>query len=197
MAEKARIAVDVDTRKARAELASLNKNKRQAQKRISSAGKRASRVAVRAFAFTGAASTFGKFNDNQPSGNTDVFGEAMVPYFAKWQEYQDAELGFSAKARKTAREETKAAFAYTVGQTGQTAGMREFFNAASRIQEDVESGRNLVRQDPRFIGPDASTAAKTAVKGNLKLFFQNVQSISAMRLLQRGFDYVVEGIEAE
>lgn len=192
-----KIPVEVDTRKAKADLKQLNSDKVRAGKRITSAARRTSRMATRAFAFTGAAATIGKFNNNEPSGKADMFGEALSPYYAKWQQETDRALGLSGKARKSAREQTKAAFAYRVGNTGSTVGMREFYNTVSRIQSDVESGRNILRQDPRFLGPDLSTASKAALKGNIGLFFVNLQAAHPVRLLKQGIDYVVEGLSAE
>lgn len=197
MAETVRIPVDVDTRKAKADLKQLSRDKVRAKKRVTSAARRTSRMAIRAFAFTGVAAAVNKFQNNEPSGNVSIFGEALTPYYAKAQQMADRQLGFSAKARRSAREQTKASFAYTVGKTGELAGMRDFFNTVSRIQRDVESGRNIIRQDPRFIGPDPGTVLKAAVKGNLELLFKNLQSVNAMRLLMQGFDYVVEGIKAD
>ncbi|MCP4794039.1 MAG: hypothetical protein GY882_12030 [Actinomycetia bacterium] len=197
MDEKVNIPVGVDTRKAKSDLAQLNREKARTGKRINAAARRTSRVATRAFAFTGVAATIGKFQSNESSGNVNPVDEALTPLRAAGQQFIDDGLGFSAKARKSAREQTKAAFAYQVGRTGDTAGMRDFYNTASKIQQDVESGRNLIRRDPRFVGPDPMAAGKAAVKGHLKLFFKNLEAANPMRTLMRGFEYVAEGIAAE
>jgi hypothetical protein len=197
MTDNVDIPVDVDTRKAKADLKQLHRAKGRATKRVSSAARRTSRMATRAFAFTGAASVVGKFQNNEPSGKVDILAEALVPYYAKAQNLIDKELGYSARARRSAREQTKAAFAYRVGRTGETSGMRDFYNTVAKIQSDVESGRNLVRQDPRFIGADPMTAGKAALKGNLALFLKNLEASQPFRLLLKGADYVVDGIEAD
>lgn len=126
-----------------------------------------------------------------------MFGEALAPYAAMTQQHVDEKLGVSGRAQRSARERTKAAFRYHVGRTGETAGMTDFFNAVSRIQNDIESGRNLIRQDPRFIGPDLVGVTKAAIVGNLDLFFKNIQALNPTDMISRGFDYMIEGIMAE
>jgi len=197
MADNVRIPVDVDTRKARADLQQLNRDKGTAKKRVSSAARRTARMATRAFAFTGAAAVVSKFQNNSSNGNVSVFDEALTPFYAMAQQYVDKELGYSSKARTSAREQTRAAFAYTVGRTGETAGMTDFFNVASRIRQDVESGRNLIRQDPRFLGPDLETATKAAVRGNFAVFLKNFQAAKGTQVITQGFDYIVAGLKAD
>ena len=192
-----RIPVDVDTRKAKADIRQLNRDKVRAKKRVSDAARRTSRMAARAFAFSGAASAIGKLQNEAPNGNVSPFEEALVPYLAAAQHVADRELGFSGKAPKSAREQTKAAFAYHVGRTGELTGMRDFFNTVSKIQEDVESGRNIIRRDPRFSGPGFGTIAEVGTVGYIKLFLENANKSNPFRNLLRGFDYVVDGITAE
>jgi len=193
----AKIPVDTDTRQAKADLRELNDHKVRARKRASAAIKRTSRMATRAFAFTGAASAIGKFKNNEPTANVDMFAEALSPYYAKAKQMVDEQLGYSAKAHRSAREQTRAAFNYHVGKTGETAGMMDFFNIANDMQNDVESGRNLIRQDPRFIGAEPGETTKTALKGNLKVFLTNLNQSNPARGLVAALDYFVEGLEAE
>jgi len=197
MADNVRIPVEVDTREARAKLKQLSKDKSKAKKRITSAARRTTRMATRAFAFTGAASVVGKFQSNDPGGNVDIYGEAMAPAMAAIQQMADSKLGYSAKARRSAREQTKAAFALQVGRTGQMGGATDFFNTVSKMQNDVESGRNILRQDHRFIGPTVGDVTEATVNGKLELFAENIVSSNPMALLSRGFDYIVEGITAD
>lgn len=197
MDETITIPVDVDTRKAKADLAQLHEDKKRAKKRITSAARRTSRMATRAFAFSGAASVVGKFQNDEPSGNVDIYEEALVPFTARVQEFTDKKIGLSGKARRSAREQTKAAFAYQVGRTGDMVGMHDFFNTVNKIQSDVESGRNLIRQDPRFVGPDFETVGAVAARGHVKLFLENLAAAKPMNMLMRGFDYLVDGITAE
>ena len=146
MDDKVRIPVEVETKEARTKLRQLGNDKKRAGKRITSAARRTSRMATRAFAFTGAASVIGKFQNNEPSGNVDVFGEAMAPTWAYATQLADKKLGYSATALKSAREKTKAAFAITVGRNGEMAGATDFYNTVSKMQTDVEAGRNIIRQ---------------------------------------------------
>lgn len=192
-----RIPVNVDTRKAKADLAQLHADKVKARDRVTAAAQRTSRMAVRAFAFVGAGSAVMNFQSAAPSGNVDVFGEALTPLYALAQQAADRALGQSAKAHRAAREETKAAFAYHVGRVGDAAGMRDFYNVVAKIQADVESGRNTIRRDPRFVGPDFKTVAGASVAGHVKVFLENLQASNPFRALMRGFDYVVEGIQAD
>lgn len=192
-----KIPVSADTSKARADLKQLHRDKQRAKKRVASASKRTSRIITRALAFTGTAASFGKFQNDESSGKADMFGEALAPYAAMTQQHVDEKLGVSGRAQRSARERTKAAFRYHVGRTGETAGMTDFFNAVSRIQNDIESGRNLIRQDPRFIGPDLVGVTKAAIVGNLDLFFKNIQALNPTDMISRGFDYMIEGIMAE
>lgn len=197
MSDDVKIPVNVDVRKAKADLAQLHHDKAKARGRVTAAAQRTSRMAVRAFAFVGAGSAVMNFQSSAPSGNVDVFGEALTPIYALAQQAADRALGQSAKAHRTAREETKAAFAYHVGRTGETAGMRDFYNTVAKIQADVEGGRNIIRQDPRFLGPGLKTIAGASVAGHVKVFLENLQAANPFRALMRGFDYVVDGIKAD
>lgn len=193
--DEARYEVDLDTRKAKADMADLQRHKEGAGRRVNMAARRASNLLMRAAAFTGAAATFGSLGNSAPGGNVDLIGESFVPYVAAAQALADSELGYSAAARIAAREETKKAFAYYVGSTGQTAGMREFYNDVSRIQEEAEAGRNILRQDPRFSGIGPIDALDLTARGGVKVFLENLKS-SPFRVLMRGIDYIVEGVQA-
>ena len=198
MSNNVRIPVEVDTREAQAKLKQLNKDKGKSKKRITSAARRTSRMAMRAFAFTGAASSMGSFQTNAPSGNVDLIGEALTPFMAALQQKADDELGYSAKARSSAREQTKAAFAYHVGRTGDMAGATNFYNTVSKMQTDVESGRNILRQDPRFIGPDLATATKTVLNGNLERFGTTLGAIGGIGgSILDGMQYLIDGVSAD
>ena len=197
MTDTITIPVDLDTKPARSSLAQLNRDKSKAQRRITSAARKTQRMAVRAFAFTGVSATLAKFQTDAPSGNVDIFEEALVPYYAKLQQETDRAIGFSAKARGSAREQTKAAFSYQVGRTGELVGMQQFYETVNRIQQDVESGRNLVRQDPRFLGPDLATVTQAALVGNFELFLKNLAASSPLILFGKGIGYIVEGLTAE
>ena len=197
MKDDVRIPVEVDTNEARTKLKQLGNDKKRAGKRITSAARRTSRMATRAFAFTGAASVIGKFQNNEPSGNVDVFGEALAPTWAAATQLIDRKLGYSATARKSAREKTKAAFAITVGRTGEMAGATDFYNTVSKMQTEAEGGRNILRQDPRFIGPDLATITDAAVKGNIERLLQNAGTLNPLRYLGKGISYFVEGITAD
>lgn len=197
MTDSVTIPVNVDTRKAAADLAQLHHDKEKSKRRVTAAAQRTSALAVRAFAFVGAGSATMSFHSAAPSGNVNIFEEAWVPLAAAAQQVADQALGKSAKAHRTAREETKAAFAYHVGRTAETAGMRDFYNTVAKIQADVESGRNLIRRDPRFVGPDFTTVAGVSVAGQVKLFLENLQAANPFCTLMNGFDYVVEGIKAD
>lgn len=197
MTDTVNIPVTVDTRKARADLDQLHHDKTKSGRRVTAAAQRTSQMAIRAFAFIGAGSAVMNVQSAAPSGNVGIFEEALTPLTALVQQTADRALGFSAKANRAAREQTKAAFAYHVGRTGETAGMRDFYNTVAKIQADVESGRNIIRRDPRFVGPDFKTVAGASVAGHVKLFLENLHAANAMRILMSGFEYVAEGIKAD
>tara|TARA_R110000824_G_scaffold366507_3_gene555182 strand:+ start:229 stop:822 length:594 start_codon:yes stop_codon:yes gene_type:complete len=197
MSDNIRIPVEVDTSQARAKLKQLHNDKAKSKKRITSAARRTSRMAVRAFAFTGAASAMGKFQINAPSGNVDPIAAALSPALAEVKQYADKKLGYSATARKSAREQTKAAFAITVGRNGDMAGATNFYNTVEKMQTDAEKGRNILRQDPRFIGPDLATVTNAALEGQLKRFGENISSSMPFMALGRGLSYLIEGVAAD
>lgn len=197
MGDNVKVPVDVETRDAKAKMAQLARRKAASKKRIVSAGRKVSRASMRAFAFTGAAATMGKFKNDAPSGNVDMFEEAMSPLYAKRDQLIDRELGYSAKARRAAREEAAATYAYYNGRTGDAGPMMDFYNAVSRVRHDIESGRQLVRQDPRFIGPDLETVAGAAAVGTMELFWKNLEASSPVRGLVNSIDYFVEGLLAD
>ena len=197
MEQSVNIPVEVDTRKAKASLRQLNRDKAKAQKRVSSAAKRTSRMALRAFAFAGGTAAVGKFRGEATSGNVSPIEEALTPYIAAAQQVIDDGLGFSAKARQDAREETKAAFRYHVGRTGETAGMQDFYNTVSEIRENVESGRNILRRDPRFLGPSLDAVVEKGAAGAAQVFLENINASNPIIQLNRGIAYVVEGLLAE
>lgn len=197
MTERATYPVHAETSTAKAKLRQLQQDKGRTHKRIGNAARRSQRLAMRAFAFTGAASITSQFNRESPAGVVDPIAEALVPLHALRQSLTDQFLGYSAKARNDARQETVAAFRTTASETGLTAGVTDFYNAARRIREQVESGRNLIRKDPRFIGPDLATVSKAALKGNLDLLWKNVAALNPFSVIGSAFDYLVEGITAE
>jgi len=197
MSGSTRIPVSLDVGKATAKLAQLHQEKKKAKKKVSFSARRSSQMALRAFSFVGAGSIAMSFQSTEPSGNVSIFGEALTPLYALVQQTADRALGQSAAAHRSAREQTKAAFALYVGRTGNMAGMRDFYNTVAKIQSDVESGRNILRRDPRFIGPGFKEVTEASVAGHVKLFLENLHASNAMRILMSGFDYVVEGIKAD
>jgi hypothetical protein len=198
MEAKVVVPVELDTRQAKTDLKKLHREKEEGFQRITSFARRTSRFAARGAAFTGVSSQLARFQNNEPSVRVTPLEEAMVPYKTAAMDVIGGFIGSGrAKRKKTAREETRAVFAYQVGRTGEAAGMHSFYATVQRMERDESAGRKILRQDPRFIGADIGTAAKAALKGNLALFLTNLDASGPVAMLRKAGDYMVRGITSE
>jgi len=184
------VVLEVDTRQAKADLKQLNRDKKQAQKRASRPGQRVGRMAMRAFAFTGASAAVGKFKAAPPTEMADPIAEAMAPTWAAFAQERDVALGFSGAARRSAREEMRTNFARFVGATGADVTEMTQFATAEKMAADVEAGRNIIAQDPRFTGPKMVDVAKQFAIGEAELFAKNLLAINPLSMISKAFDYV-------
>lgn len=188
-----KIKVRVDTRQAKAEVRELHKAKKQGLRRASTVARRGSSLAIRAAGITGAAAAVARFSSSPQASQVDPFEEALVPFWARAQSMIDRKLG-SARARASAREQTKSAFTYDVGQRGTSSNLTDFYRTATKLRADVEKGRNILRQDPRFLGPDLKTVSSAALSGYTKLLLQNLWAVNPQRQIRDAVDYFIEGI---
>lgn len=188
-----KIKVRVDTRQAKAEVRELHKAKKQGLRRASTVARRGSSLAIRAAGITGAAAAVARFSSSPQASQVDPFEEALVPFWARAQSMIDRKLG-SARARASAREQTKSAFTYDVGQRGTSSNLTDFYRTATKLRADVEKGRNILRQDPRFLGPDLKTVSSAALSGYTKLLLQNLWAVNPQRQIRDAVNYFIEGI---
>lgn len=188
-----KIKVRVDTRQAKAEVRELHKAKKQGLRRASTVARRGSSLAIRAAGITGAAAVVARFSSSPQASQVDPFEEALVPFWARAQSMIDRKLG-SARARASAREQTKSAFTYDVGQRGTSSNLTDFYRTATKLRADVEKGRNILRQDPRFLGPDLKTVSSAALSGYTKLLLQNLWAVNPQRQIRDAVNYFIEGI---
>ena len=174
----ARIQVAVDTRRAESELRQLHRDKGQQQKRIARSATRASRGFARVAGFTGAALSLGKLGTSPSAGNVDIAEEALVPYKAWLASQEESKIGRNASAAKKARADTHAAFAYQAGRTGSAMQAQDFFNTALAFRQEVETGRDVLRQDARFTGAGVSDFAKATFLDPFTRLMLNLQALT-------------------
>lgn len=101
------------------------------------------------------------------SAPVDPWEQALVPLVAQVQAAVDEKVGFSAKARRSARNDTVAALGLSVGLGTSVTHAKEFFEVRNRVRQKEEKGRNVVRQAIK--GPSLDELVIAATKGYFEL----------------------------
>ena len=101
-------------------------------------------------------------------GDVDPWSAAMRPFNAAFQQFVDETLGFSSIAKRRAREQTANDLA-NIPTAGKIEQARRNKDAILPFLEAEESGRNILRQDPRFAGPTIPDLIKQAIPGYFRL----------------------------
>lgn len=168
--------LSLDDKKAKSQLRELERAKAQTQRGRASASTRkpiTGRLGKVAGAVVGFAAVSRILRANSGE-NVDAWAEAMSPANAAVQQAIDETVGYSAIARKRARLETRERFASSVGSTGSTAAAQAHFRRAHVLTSEEEEGRNILRADPRFSGPNFSQLISEAVPGYFVLLWKSI-----------------------
>lgn len=171
MAETFQIKVDLLTKQAKRALKRLRQQRNQtrttARSRIKTATKRRAKNLI---GFLGGWAAVNRVTRKMrgADGQVDPWVGAMIPIQAKLQQFIDEKVGFSANARRAARNDTVQALAMGVGM-GVTSkqAIREVFSYHDNIRQAQAKGRNIVRQAIK--GPSLDELIVAATKGFFKL----------------------------
>ena len=101
-------------------------------------------------------------------GDVDPWAASMRPFNAAFQQFVDETLGFSSIAKRRAREQTATDLA-EVSTSDKIEQARRNNATILPFLEAEESGRNILRQDPRFAGPTIVDLLKQAIPGYFAL----------------------------
>ena len=170
MAETFTINLALITKHAKRALSRLredrNKTRTAARSRIAAATKRRAKQLL---GFVGGYAAVNRVTRKMRGGaeQVDPWVGAMVPIVAQVQQFTDEMVGFSAKARRSARQDVVAMLAANVGAGASVTQAKEVFNIRNKIRQQEERGRNIIRQTIR--GPSLDELVVAATEGFFKL----------------------------
>lgn len=153
--EEAKVRVKLDTREAKSTLEGLTRSGAAVAVRVGGSVRRAvgrgmGVVGLGAAIGSGVAAVRGA----TASGFGDVIGEALGGYGAQLSRAILGEMPSDARAAKSSREDTIAAFGAIAGHTGKVPpGAQNYFNQIKALRFKEEEGRRLFEEDARFRGP--------------------------------------------
>lgn len=155
--DEAKVRVRLDTQQAKAELDDLGKKGQVATNRIGAGVRRAVKGGLRAIGL-GAAIGAGvqAVRGAASSGLSDVVGEMFGGYGSQFESFVFGNLSVDARADRTAREETKAAFGMIVGAAGKDApippGVKSWFDSVQSLRYQEELGKQIIESSDDFRG---------------------------------------------
>ena len=174
---EAKTKMNLDTRQAKRDIRSLERDKRRARrqqhgaatrKTQSQAGSWRRRVGVAA-GFAAGYSAMSRFRRVGAEG-IDPWSEALTPIKAAAQYGIDKATGGSARAKTLAREETREAHSTAVGGSNPVQpSVHNFFQKTLERREREAKGLNLLRMDPRFGGPSFGELVAKSTAGYIEL----------------------------
>jgi hypothetical protein len=166
VAETLTIRVDLLTKHAKRALKRLrddrNKTRTKAKSKIATATKRHAKQTMGFLGGWGAVNRVAR-KMRGADGQADPWTGAMVPIIATQQRGADELVGFSAKARRTARQDVVEMLADNVGHGASITRAKEVFGIRDRIRQQEEKGRNIIRQTIQ--GPTLDEVIVAATKG--------------------------------
>lgn len=102
------------------------------------------------------------------SGVGDVVGEYTGPLGAQFVDAFTGGDDAIAKAAKSSRAATERILAAQVYRSGSTDSAVGFFNNAKERNEEIEIGRSMIRQDPRFYAQEELREIREAVRDGVR-----------------------------
>ena len=155
MTEETNVKVRLDNRQAKSQLQGLAREAARTAGKVSSKIKGTVGKGLSAIGFGGGVGAgMAAVRGATESGVGDVIGEALAPYGHKAAEAIFGDLDDDARASKSAREETIAAFGAITGARGEIPpAAREFFTNVKALRMQEEEGRGMINRDTDFFGP--------------------------------------------
>lgn len=179
MADEFKISLQAVTGPAKDAFKRLARKKAQTRRSVNKAAAKRRPISQRfAFVagFVGGLSAVSRITRTS-AGNVDPWAEAMTPIMAVAQEITDKAFGFSAKARRRARGDAAERFGTSAHETKSTVAAQEHYARTVRIFEEEETGRNIIRQDPNFIGPGIGQLLAQVIPGYIRLIGKSARYI--------------------
>ena len=172
MTKKATVKVELDTRPGKAELKKLSKEGEKSAGRVNDSlgggfGRAATIGGIAGAGFGLAQRAASRVSGFMP----DAFSEATAGGRASLDSFFK---GPEARAAKSAREETKSAFAEIVGRMKEptvTPGMRNYFNHVKGLREITEKGNSFIDQN---LGGTVVKDGIESLMGSVASGFQSV-----------------------
>ena len=159
MAAETKVKVRLDARQAKSDLGGLVRESARAAGKVASGIRSTVGRGLGAVGFGAAIGTgVSAMRGATESGVGDVVGEALGGVGAQFSEWLLGDLDETARAAKSAREETIQAFgaiggAMNGGRGGVPPGAQEFFSSVKSLRVQQERGREVFERDERFRGP--------------------------------------------
>ena len=178
--DEAKVRVKLDTREAKGELRGLTHSARAAAGRVGAGirrtvGRGLGAVGLGAGIGAGLAAVRGA----TASGFGDVIGESLGAIGAQLSRAVLGELPSDARAAKSAREDTIAAFGAIAGHTGRIPpGAKNYFDQIKALRFEQEEGRRLFEEDTKFHGPGIEKLMDRIMEGIGKLLTQAVDALA-------------------
>lgn len=155
MAEETKFKLILDAEQAKRALAALS---REGEKTAGKVRANIQSTVKRGLGAAGFGAAFGSgmaaVRGATQSGVGDVMGEALGGIGAQLSEFFLGDLDETARASKSAREETIQAFGAIAGARGEVPpAAKEFFTNVRSLRLQEEKGRELLERDDKFRGP--------------------------------------------
>ena len=172
-----RIPARVDTRQAKESVKDLDRTKGNAIQRAAERAR--SKAAQRARAMVSGLGGFSAVHRvaRARAGDVDPWSEALTPYGAAFGQFVDETMGYSASARRSARESVKTNYGRFFGETGNKAAVREAFGLQLALRTEETAGMRILRQDKDFTGPTLTELIAEAIPGYFRLVGKSVEYI--------------------
>lgn len=165
--DEAKVRVRLDTRLAQLALRKLKLTAKDTGKRIGSGIRRELGRGIGAVGLGGGIGLgLAAVRGATQSGFGDAIGESLGGIGAQLAEFFLGDLDEKARATKSAREETIAAFGSIAGQRGEMpAGARSYFEQIKALRMHEEKGREIFERDEKMRGPGIDEIIKKILEG--------------------------------
>lgn len=178
--EEAKVRVRLDTSRAKGELRDLTNRAERTAGRVAGGVRNA---VSRGLGVVGIGAGIGAgvtaVRGATESGFGDVVGEALGGLGARISDFFLGSLDEEARAAKSAREETIAAFGAIAGATGKIPpGAKAFFDSVESLRLQEEKGRDLIRRHKDFQGPDTGELIDRILDGIGRLLTEAVDALA-------------------
>ena len=106
----------------------------------------------------------------------DPWAEVLTPFVSAFQDFVDKQMGYSARAAQRAREMVKTRLAGYTKDTGDLSAARADFAYELNRQNEIESGRNILRAHKDFQGPNILDLLAASIPGYFELLWKSLKA---------------------